>query len=180
MAKVTTEGSAAPPASSGAPRRFQPSAQNFSKASLNPGGVRTTPFSSTHPCSSPTWFSGCRTSSQNFAPPSRIAPVVSGVRIAEARHIGPLVDAKQLVKQKQEIFHRGLCNSASGPALKICLRLLLAGLLPRQPSMSSGASPGQSTPQARSIMFSHVAALSGEASPRRRSPWGPDTTSARA
>jgi hypothetical protein len=78
-AKVMTEGSPAPPASAGAPRRFQPSSQYFWKASLKPGGVRTTPFSIVQPCSSPTWFSGCSTSSQNFAPPSRIACVMSGV-----------------------------------------------------------------------------------------------------
>jgi|GEM_PF-6674026 len=37
-----------------------------------------------------------------------------GRQVPEARHIGPLVDAKQLVKQKQEIFHRGLVTRHRG------------------------------------------------------------------
>ncbi len=66
-----------PPYSWGAAIPTQPPSAMARKPSPNPSGVRTTPFSSRDPCTSPTRCSGASTSSQSLPASARIAATVS-------------------------------------------------------------------------------------------------------
>ena len=57
----------------------QPPSRIRAKASRNPSGVRTTPFSSRQPSTSPLRFSGASTSEAILPAASSTAPVKSGV-----------------------------------------------------------------------------------------------------
>src|SRR5690606_37583163 len=72
-------GKPCPPYSSGAESPCQPPITYWLYASLKPFGVVTSPLSSLQPSSSPLWYSGLSTSSQNRPHSVRIASTMSGV-----------------------------------------------------------------------------------------------------